>query len=163
MVPLSTKSALDKLIHASRAVQRRNGVKNQEAKRIKEAVRLLREGYPPVDARGAARQSIYLDFLRKVLDVNGRPMVILCAVGLGLSAIAVSKESVRLDLPYEISEHASLDNPVLHRLARLYFSSALYPEPFGSATDQEREQESSQQTSSMTSNMISKIHTKLSY
>lgn len=159
MVPLSTKSALDKLIHASRAVQRRNGVKDAETKRIKEAVRLLREGYPPVDATGAKRQSIYLDFLRKVLEENGRPMVILCAVGLGLSAIAVAKESVRLDLPYEISEHASLDNPVLHRLARLHFSSTLHPESFGSATDQEREQESSQQTSSM----MSKIHTKLSY
>ncbi|KAI2740878.1 hypothetical protein DTO013E5_8357 [Penicillium roqueforti] len=125
---LSLSSALEKLVQASRYVERRNGVKEKERKRIKAAATLLRNGYPPQDSIGAGRQSTYLDFLRKVRQLNGPSMVVLCAIGLGLSTISIAKESIRLDLPYEIQNHSDLDNPVLRWLARQYFSFALYPE-----------------------------------
>ncbi|KAF4769310.1 hypothetical protein HAV15_008755 [Penicillium sp. str.  len=122
----SLTSAIEQLVQASRDVQRRNGVKEKERKRIKAAATLLRNGYPPQDSIGAGRQSTYLDFLRKVLQLNGPSMVVLCAIGLGLSAIAIAKESIRLDLPYEIQNHSGLDNPVLRWLARQYLSLPLY-------------------------------------
>lgn len=125
---LSLSSALEKLVQASRYVERRNGVKEKERKKIKAAATLLRNGYPPQDSIGAGRQSTYLDFLRKVLQLNGPSMVVLCAIGLGLSTISIAKESIRLDLPYEIQNHSDLDNPVLRWLTRQYFSFALYPE-----------------------------------
>lgn len=53
-------------------------------------------------------------------------MVVLCAIGLGVSAIAIAKESIRLDLPYEIQNNPGLDNHVLRRLARQYFSFGIY-------------------------------------
>ncbi|OJD24957.1 hypothetical protein ACJ73_03669 [Blastomyces percursus] len=84
MAPLSIDSAISSLADASRTIQRRNGVKAHEAKRIEEAVDLLRNG-EPTDAKGAKRRRIYLEFLQKVLEVNGPSMVILCVVGLGLS------------------------------------------------------------------------------
>ncbi|RHZ48209.1 hypothetical protein CDV55_100410 [Aspergillus turcosus] len=126
MAPLSIQSALERLSQASRAIQRRNGVQNKEAKRIRDAVALLRRGCP-VDSRGESRQKIYLEFLRKVLELSGRPMVVLCAVGLGLSVIAIAKDSVRLDLPYEIKDNSSLDNAVLRRLANQYFNTGMGP------------------------------------
>ncbi|KAJ5971790.1 uncharacterized protein N7479_001708 [Penicillium vulpinum] len=125
---LSLTSAIEQLSQASRDIERRNGVKEKERKRIKAAATLLRNGYPPQDSIGAGRQSTYLDFLRKVLQLNGPSMVVLCAIGLGLSAIAIAKESIRLDLPYEIQNHSDLDNPVLRWLARQYLSFSLYPE-----------------------------------
>ncbi|KAJ5253230.1 hypothetical protein N7489_003640 [Penicillium chrysogenum] len=125
---LSLTSAIEQLIQASRDVERRNGVKEKERKRIKAAATLLRNGYPPQDSIGAGRQSTYLDFLRKVLQLNGPSMVVLCAIGLGLSTIAIAKESIRLDLPYEIQNNSGLDNSVLRWLARQYISFSLYPE-----------------------------------
>ncbi|KAK9847084.1 hypothetical protein MYU51_020485 [Penicillium brevicompactum] len=125
---LSLSGALEKLVQASRFVERRNGVKEKEKKKIKAAATLLRNGYPSQDSIGAGRQSTYLDFLRKVLQLNGPSMVVLCAIGLGLSTISIAKESIRLDLPYEIQKHSSLDNPVLRWLASQYLSFSLYPE-----------------------------------
>lgn len=125
---LSISSALEKLVQASRYVERRNGVKDKEKKKIKAAATLLRNGYPPQGSIGAGRKSTYLDFLRKVLQLNGPSMVVLCAIGLGLSTISIAKESIRLDLPYEIQNYSGLDNPVLRWLTRQYFSFALYPE-----------------------------------
>ncbi|PYI34151.1 hypothetical protein BP00DRAFT_423433 [Aspergillus indologenus CBS 114.80] len=86
MAPLSTQSAMSKLIHTSKLIQRCKGVTPGEAKRINHlhAVSLLRERYPPEDTTGAERQSAYLDFLREVQSQGGRSMVVLCAVGLGL-------------------------------------------------------------------------------
>ncbi|KAJ6109962.1 hypothetical protein N7486_002197 [Penicillium sp. IBT 16267x] len=115
---LSLSSALEQLVKASRDVERRNGVKKKERKKIEAAAALLRNGYPPPDAIGAGRQSIYLDFLRKVLQLNGPSMVVLYAIGLGLSTIAIAKDSILLDLPYEVQNHSSLDKPVLRWLAR---------------------------------------------
>ncbi|KAJ5778390.1 hypothetical protein N7520_001636 [Penicillium odoratum] len=125
---LTLSSALAQLVQASRDVERRNDVKKTERKKIKAAATLLRNGYPPQDAVGAGRQSTYLTFLRKVLQLNGPSMVVLCAIGLGLSAIAIAKESIQINLPYEIQNHSGLDNTVLRRLARQYFNFVLYPE-----------------------------------
>lgn len=109
MTPLSLPSALKKLFQASRAVERRNGVKKKDVKKIKKAAILLKNGYPPSESCGASRQSIYLDFLRKVLELKGHSMVVLCVIGLGLSAIAIAKESIQLDLLYEIQRYSGLD------------------------------------------------------
>ncbi|EDN10991.1 hypothetical protein I7I51_00924 [Histoplasma capsulatum] len=122
MAPLSIDGAISSLADASRKIQRRNGVKIPEAKRIEEAVDLLRSR-EPTDAKGAKRRRIYLEFLQKVLQVNGASMVILCVVGLGLSVISIAKEDVRLNLPYVMKDVAGLDNSVLHRLANQYFNS----------------------------------------
>ena len=125
---LSLDSALQRLVQASRDVERRNGAKETETKRVKSAATLLRNGYPPQDSIGASRQSTYLDFLRKVLQLNDLSMVVLCAIGLGQSAIAIAKESIRLHLPYEIQKHTGLDNQVLRRVARRYFDFIQCPE-----------------------------------
>jgi hypothetical protein len=50
---LSLTSAIEQLIQASRDVERRNGVKEKERKRIKAAAILLRNGYLPQDSIGA--------------------------------------------------------------------------------------------------------------
>ncbi|KAJ5291519.1 hypothetical protein N7478_000770 [Penicillium angulare] len=127
-MPLSLESALRQLVQTSRDVERRNGVTENDKKRLKAAVTLLKNGHPPKDAVGAGRQSIYLNFLRKVLQLNDQSTVVLCAIGLGLSTIAIAKESIRLDLPYELQNHTDLDNPVLRRLAHQYFSFGLCSE-----------------------------------
>ncbi|RHZ48754.1 uncharacterized protein CDV56_105271 [Aspergillus thermomutatus] len=135
MAPLSVESAMTKLLHTSRTIQRRNGVRPPEAKRIKHAASLLREGSPPPDAVGAGRQTTYLHFLQKL---SGNSMVVLCAVGLGLSAIAIAREDVLLDLPHEInSTIAALDNPVLRRLANEYMGVAERTPPVRSTSDLE--------------------------
>lgn len=138
MAPLSVESAKTKLLHTSRTIQRRNGVRPSEAKRIKHAASLLREGSPPPDAVGAGRQTTYLHFLQKVQKLSGNSMVVLCAVGLGLSAIAIAREEVLLDLPHEINSIiAALDNPVLRRLANEYMGVAERTPPVRSASDPE--------------------------
>jgi hypothetical protein len=138
MAPLSLESAKTKLLHTSSAIQRRNGVRPSEVKRIKHAASLLREGSPPPDVVGAGRQTTYLHFLREVQKLSGNSMVVLCAAGLGLSAIAIAREKVLLDLPHEInSAIAALDNPVLRRLANEFVAVAERTHPVRSTSDPE--------------------------
>lgn len=126
MAPLTMESAMNLLHNTSEIIQRRNGVKSREAKRIVHAVSLLMSGYPPSDSTGAGRQSTYLDFLQEVRRLNPRnshSTIIVCVVGLGLSRIAILSSSVRLDLPFEIKKRNGFDNPVLRRLADKYFAT----------------------------------------
>ncbi|GFF62843.1 hypothetical protein IFM51744_11038 [Aspergillus udagawae] len=65
-------------------------------------------------------------------------MIVLCAVGLGLSVIAITQEDVLLDLPHEINSRiAALDNPVLRRLANKYVGVAERTPPVHSTSDPE--------------------------
>jgi hypothetical protein len=106
--------AVDKLIDASKVIQRRPGLKSTEGKRVTEAFTLLATGPPPVDSKGAKQRDVYLDFLRRVQKVIGLSKVVLCAAGLGPSAISGMKDRVRVDLPFKMKERENeFENGVL--------------------------------------------------
>jgi hypothetical protein len=89
----SLDKAVDKLIDTSKVVQHRMGVKPAEEKRVNEAFELLAAGPPTTGLKGARQREVYLDFLRRIQKVLGLSMVILCAVGLGPSAVSGMRDA----------------------------------------------------------------------
>jgi len=117
---LTINAAMQKLNNTAKEVNRREGVKTHQQRRAEEALTLLANGSAS-KPMGAKLESTYLSFLRKVHKVAGLSMVVLCAITLGKSAIGFLKESIRLDLPYEIQKKlVTLDNEFLQRLAEGY-------------------------------------------
>jgi hypothetical protein len=109
----AVKSAVDKLIDASKVMQRRMGLKPVEQKRVNDAFTLLASRLP-ADSKGAKQRELYLDFLRRVRTVLGDPGVVLCAVGLGPAAVANMRDRVRVDLPFKMKEQwDEFENSVL--------------------------------------------------
>jgi hypothetical protein len=131
MAPLTLQGARAKLRDTSRDIQRRNGLKDAEGKRVREAVSLLQRGLPDSEAKVSKRQSRYRGFLQKVRSVNednGDSMVVLCAVALGVSAIAVARDTILLNLPFTMKDEAEqLLHPCLHHLANQYFGTSNAP------------------------------------
>ncbi len=119
--PLSVESAVDKLIDTSKVIQNRMGVKSAEEKRVNEAFTLLAEGPPPESSTGAKQRVVYLDFLQRVQKVVGLSKVVLCAAGLGPSAVAGMRDRVRVDLPHAMKEREdAFENDILEGLANAY-------------------------------------------
>lgn len=117
---LTFDAAMQKLSDTAKAVSQREGVKPHQQRRAEEALTLLANGtaFKPM---GVKSESTYLSFLQKVHKVAGLSMVVLCAIALGKSAIGFLRESIRLDLPFEIQKKlATLDNEFLQRLAEGY-------------------------------------------
>lgn len=119
--PMSVKSAVDKLIDASKVMQHRMGLKEVEEKRVKDAFMLLATGPPAADSKGAKQRVVYLDFLRRVQTVLGLSGVVLCAAGLGPAAVANMRDRVRVDLPFKVKERENaFKNGILQSLADGY-------------------------------------------
>jgi hypothetical protein len=119
--PMSVKSAVDKLIDASKVMQHRMGLKQVEEKRVKDAFMLLAAGPPAADSKGAKQRVVYLDFLRRVQTVLGLSGVVLCAAGLGPAAVANMRDRVRVDLPFKMKERGNaFKNGILQSLADGY-------------------------------------------
>jgi hypothetical protein len=119
------EKAIDKLIDASKVMQHRPGLKSTEEKRVNEAFTLLATGPPSVNSKGAKQREIYLDFLRRVQKVVGLSKVVLCAAGLGPSAVANMRDRVRVGLPFKMKEREEeFENDVLQSLADVYFAKS---------------------------------------
>ncbi|KAI2990986.1 unnamed protein product [Aspergillus niger] len=131
MAPLTLEDARAKLREASKDIQRRDGLKDSEAKRVREAVSLLQAGLPDSEVKVSKRQSRYRGFLQKVQGENpdnGDSMVVLCAVALGISVIAIARDTILLNLPFTMKDEAEqLLHPCLHRLANQYFGASNAP------------------------------------
>jgi len=77
-------------------------VKKHEQTRINYALQLVATSSAPSGSKTAERQESYQHFLKRVEKLCGLEMVALCAIGLGKTAIAGMRESVRLELPSSI-------------------------------------------------------------
>lgn len=114
-------NTIDKLIDTSTVIQLRMGVKLAEENRISEAFTLLVEGPPPESSKGAKQRVVYLEFLQRVQKVVGHSMVVLCAVGLGLSAVSAMRDRVRVGLPHAMKEREyAFKRDILNGLANTY-------------------------------------------
>ncbi|KAK3387757.1 hypothetical protein B0H63DRAFT_470858, partial [Podospora didyma] len=94
------ESLVDKLINTSCTVNKRMGLKPAEAKRVKDAFALLAAGGPPPNLSAMLNKTYYVDFLQRVQTVLGPKGVVLCAVGLGVSAVTSMGDKLRVDLPH---------------------------------------------------------------
>jgi hypothetical protein len=131
---LSIEESIKRLRRTSELVHCRNGVKAHEERRIKDAIATLNE-HPDLSAtKTAERRQHYRHFLSQIVENGGRQLVILCAIGLGQSAVAAMKEANRLLLPQEIRKHkAALQKPILQTLeARLWNTDHSLPCTFSS-------------------------------
>ncbi|KAB8213070.1 hypothetical protein BDV33DRAFT_197118 [Aspergillus novoparasiticus] len=82
------------------------------------AFQLLTNGEPPANAKGAKQKMMYLEVLRNVRRKCGDTGVILCAAGLGISAITNMRNDERVFLPYRLAEKwDELEIDVFSRLA----------------------------------------------
>ncbi len=114
-------NTIDKLIDTSTVIQLRMGVKLAEENRISEAFTLLAEGPPPESSKGAKQRVVYLEFLQRVQKVVGHSMVVLCAVGLGPSAVSAMRDRVRVGLPHAMKEREyAFKRDILNGLANTY-------------------------------------------
>ena len=95
---LVVPAAIAKLRDTAQVITRRGGLRKSELKRVPEAFAAL---------TSTSVDDVYEGFLRKVYDVAGPQMVVLCAVGLGRTAIKGMKDRVRVDLPFEIKNEAA--------------------------------------------------------
>jgi hypothetical protein len=101
---LTVDAAVVKLIKFSQLTNHRTYLKDVEQKRVDEAFQLLTNGRPHPDAKGAKQKTVYLETLRNVRKKFGDIGVVLCAAGLGSSAIANMKEEERVFLPFKLGE-----------------------------------------------------------
>lgn len=116
----SVNWALGRLLRAAQLIELRKGVKPVEDTRIKEAVSLLVEKPDLGDSQVSKRRHVYYNFLLRMYEV-GFSFVILCAVGLGQSAVVNLKDEYRLELLSKIREKKSqLENPTLDQLQAQY-------------------------------------------
>lgn len=123
---ISLDQAVDKLIDASKVVQHRMGVKPAEEKRVNDAFKLLAAGPPAAGSKGARQQEVYLNFLRRIQKVLGLSMVVLCAVGLGPSAVSGMRDRVRVDLPFKVKEREDeFKNDILQSLADAFSAKSM--------------------------------------
>jgi hypothetical protein len=107
---LSIEDSKRHLKTASEAISLRGGLTASEHKRVTEAVSPVQQLLVG-DKHG--------QFLRKVYDLCGFTIVILCVVGLGRANIVRLRDDVLLQLPLSIKEiQASLESPTLLTLAQ---------------------------------------------
>ncbi|KAE8151320.1 hypothetical protein BDV25DRAFT_138948 [Aspergillus avenaceus] len=99
---LTAEEAVTKLINASRVIQMRPGLKQQEEKRVVEAFGLLAKDPLAGRTKGARQKRVYLQLLRQVKDILGWDKVVLRAAIVGPSNVARMKELARVELPHKM-------------------------------------------------------------
>jgi len=116
---LSAGEAVEKLIDTFNLIQYREDVRPQEAKRIQDAFALMAgtSGEGRV-SQAAERRNSYRWLLKKAQDAFGPQLVVLCAVGLGQSAIGGMTDRVRLEFLEAIKKKEQvLKSAILQKLA----------------------------------------------
>jgi hypothetical protein len=104
MPTLSAEAAMNKLSEFSRLTSMRMCLKQTEQKRVDAAFELLATGAPPANAQGAKQKLVYLEVLQRTRTLVGDAGVVLCAAGLGPSAIANMKDCDRVYLSASLKE-----------------------------------------------------------
>ncbi|QSS66930.1 hypothetical protein I7I51_03142 [Histoplasma capsulatum] len=116
----SVDSAVRRLREFSELTEHRMGLKPREARRVHAAFQLLATG-PPSDSKRTAQSIDYFEFLQRVKTLTGNDGIVLCAAGLGPSAIVNMKDAVRVYLPSKLKqEWAGFKIGVLQALAKNY-------------------------------------------
>ncbi|KAA8641677.1 uncharacterized protein ATNIH1004_011813 [Aspergillus tanneri] len=101
---LTADEAVTRLVKFSNLTHHRTYLKDSEQKRVDEALQLLTNGRPPVNAKGAKQKITYLETQRNIRKKFGDTGVVLCAAGLGPSIIANMRDEERVYLPSKLSE-----------------------------------------------------------
>lgn len=136
---LSLEEALEKLREASETIESRGGVRPHEGRRVEEALQLITASPLRSGSKAAERRQCYQQFLMNVEKLCGIEMVTLCAVGLGKSAVASMKDSVRLRLPSRIKPQTdSLGRSLLRKLVDEYSESVCLASGVGSTFEETR-------------------------
>jgi protein tyrosine phosphatase len=113
---LSIADAIAKLCDAAQVISRRGGLKPSELKRVREAAAAITESNN-VTTSDTEEGDAYQQFLRKVFKNAGPQMVVLCAAGLGRTAVKGMKDRVRVDLPFELKDQAtSLESTIIRSI-----------------------------------------------
>jgi hypothetical protein len=113
---LSITDALAKLCDTAQIISRRGGLKPSELKRVQEAAAAI-TGSNNVTTSDTEEGDAYQQVLCKIYKNAGPQMVVLCAVGLGRTAVKGMKDRVRVDLPFELKDHAaSLESTIIQSI-----------------------------------------------
>ena len=103
-MPLTADESVTKLVKFSKLAHHRTYLKDSEQKRVDEAFQLLTNGRPPADSKGAKQKTTYLETQRNIRKKLGDTGVVLCAAGLGPSAISNMRDEERVYLPSKLNE-----------------------------------------------------------
>jgi len=115
--PFLAGEAVKKLTATFMLIRYRERVRPHEAKRIQDAFTLIAESSGEGVSKTIDRRNSYRWFLKKVRDEIGPQMVVLCAVGLGQSAVGGMRDRVQLEFLAEIKEREeALKSAVLQKL-----------------------------------------------
>ena len=115
------KETINQLVTTSQVIQRRQELSRQEVGRVKHSFQMLDSELGSSNSEPFTRQQRYHSFLKRVQEVCGGGMVVLCAVGLGQSQIGDFSTGVRLELPINMKERRSaLNSEILDKLAEEY-------------------------------------------
>ncbi|OJD20519.1 hypothetical protein ACJ73_08143 [Blastomyces percursus] len=130
---LSIDDAVAKVLNSAKTIKLRESIKPHEAKRVREAFALLADHRLPSNStKTSERRDNYRRFLKQINDHDRGPqLVVICAVGIGQSAIASMREVARLNLPEEIKKRANaLTDPTIDKIAAEYLSSNVNPSSY---------------------------------
>lgn len=120
-MPASVETAMNKLHGCLQAIYFREGVKPHEGKRIEEAFILLSVSEGCVESKTQKRREGYRELLKNLHKAVGRQAVVLCAVGLGQSAVANMKESLKIELVAAVkAQKEALSCAILEKLVEEY-------------------------------------------
>lgn len=124
----SIDAIIDKLIDTSKIIQNRMGLKPAEEIRVTEAFKLLAAGELPPDSKARANRKVYINLLKRIELVFGLNGVVLCAVGLGVSAVASMKDRIRVDIPVKMKEReVDLAQDGVQSIANAYSAKCKQP------------------------------------
>ena len=124
--PLTAEAAVTKLLETSKLICSRNGVKQNEGTRIQEAFKLVASSSSKAISKTDLRRNSYQRFLKRVEVVNGVQAIVLCAVGLGQSAVANMRDKERLQLLSEIKKRGkALKSTLFQNLAKIHSAEGL--------------------------------------
>ncbi|KAI9888495.1 MAG: hypothetical protein M1814_006886 [Vezdaea aestivalis] len=124
--PPSVEKAMERLLNALRVIKYREDVKKGEQTRVQEAFVLLAGSQQEVTSQATQRQRNYQWLLKKANTAIGPHIVMLCAIGLGQSAIGGMKDHIRADLLEEmIKRRETLECPILCKLAEKYSTTSV--------------------------------------
>lgn len=102
------KGVIKSLIHAAKSLQRRQELGRQEVESVNKAFALLQVGVQNENkGKTADRQRHYHKFLKRVEEMCGIQIVVLCAIGLGQSTVGDLSRTVRSELPELLKEQIS--------------------------------------------------------
>ncbi|KAK3938101.1 hypothetical protein QBC46DRAFT_390948 [Diplogelasinospora grovesii] len=130
----SVKGYANKLINVSKTLKNRMELKPAEEQRVSEAFALLAAGGPLPSAKALMNKRIYVKFLQRVEKILGLMGVVLCAVGLGVSAVVSMGEQCRVDLPHKLKKREEeIAQGDLQNIANTY-STKFFPPSNSQAT-----------------------------